>query len=95
MIGGYRNVSNMGTGQQLREICYYIHVCDTTNIGHITGLARRNGGDKVRKEKGKEIEAVATEAAEILKEHPHLQYRQALALAKESLKHGEKYRKKP
>ncbi len=45
--------------------------------------------------KGKEIDAVATEAAKILKEHPHLKIYQAVALAKESLKYGEKYRKKP
>ena len=41
------------------------------------------------------IDAVATEAAKIMKDYPNLQYRQALALAKESLKYGEKYRKKP
>lgn len=93
MIGGYRNVSNMGTGQQLREICYYIHVCNTTNIGHITGLARRNGGNKVKN--GKEIEKVAEEAAKILKDYPKLKYSQAIALAKAALRYGEKYRKKP
>ena len=41
------------------------------------------------------IDEVATEAAKILKDYPNLKYRQALALAKEALKHGEKYRKKP
>lgn len=43
----------------------------------------------------KKIDAVATEAAKILKDYPKLKYSQAIALAKQSLKHGEKYRKKP
>ncbi|MFW5649126.1 MAG: hypothetical protein ACOCG5_08565 [Candidatus Alkaliphilus sp. MAG34] len=43
----------------------------------------------------KKIDEVATEAAKILRDYPNLKYRQALALAKESLKYGEKYRKKP
>jgi len=37
------------------------------------------------------IDAVATEAAKIMKEQPHLKIYQAVALAKEVLK----YRKKP
>lgn len=38
----------------------------------------------------KKIDEVATEAAEILKEHPHLKYYQAVALAKEMTKRKEK-----
>ena len=43
----------------------------------------------------KKVDAVATEAYEILKENPHLKLYQAIALAKQSLKYSEKYRKKP
>ncbi len=43
--------------------------------------------------KGKEITDVAEEAARILKDYPKLKYSQALALAKEALKHGERYGK--
>lgn len=43
----------------------------------------------------KKIDEVATEAAKIMKDYPNLQYRQAVALAKESLKYGKRYRKKP
>ncbi len=45
--------------------------------------------------KGKEMEAIAEEAAKILKDYPKLKYSQAHALAKQSLKYGEKYRKRP
>ena len=45
--------------------------------------------------KGKEIEEVVEEAAKILKDYPKLKYSQAHALAKQSLKYSEKYRKKP
>ena len=92
MIGGYRNVSNLGTGQQLREIHNIVIFC-TTGAVNIFSLHSRNGGNKVKK--GKEIEKVAEEAAKILKDYPKLKYSQAIALAKAALRYGEKYRKKP
>ncbi|HZK02177.1 MAG TPA: hypothetical protein VFC96_04860 [Anaerovoracaceae bacterium] len=45
--------------------------------------------------KGKEIAEVVDEAAKIMKDYPQLKYYQAIALAKESLRHDERYRKKP
>lgn len=56
---------------------------------------KRNGGVKVRKEAEavKEIEAVIEEATKLLNKNPHLKIYQALALAKEALKHGGKYSK--
>lgn len=43
----------------------------------------------------KKVDAVATEAAKIMKEYPKLKYSQAHALARAALRYGEKYRKKP
>ena len=42
----------------------------------------------------KKVDAVATEAAKIMRDYPQLKYSQAIKLAKEALKYGEKYRKK-
>lgn len=47
----------------------------------------------MRKEAVKEIEATIEEAVKILNDYPHLKFYQAIALAKESLKHGGKYSK--
>ena len=44
--------------------------------------------------KGKEITEVAEEAAKIMKDYPDLKYYQAIKLAEEALKYGEKYRNK-
>lgn len=50
--------------------------------------------EEARKMSKKEITEVVEEAAKILKDYPKLKYSQAIKLAKEALKHGEKYRKK-
>lgn len=44
--------------------------------------------------KNKEIAEVVDEAAKIMRDYPQLKYSQAIKLAKEALKFGEKYRKK-
>ena len=80
----------MGTSYKLRKTddCTVLGVTGTT---YITGLdCRENGGDRVRKGIGKEIEAVIEEATKLLNKNPHLKIHQAVALAKETLKHRKK-----
>ena len=93
-VRGCRDVIYLGTSQCICK-ANDSFVFRITGTAHRVNLDRRkrNGGDKVKK--GKEIEAVVEEAAKIMKDYPNLKYKQAIALAKEALRHGEKYRKKP
>ncbi len=80
----------MGTSYKLRKTddCTVLGVAGTTCIASLD--CRKNGGDRVRKGIGKEIEAVIEEATKLLNKNPHLKIHQAIALAKETLKHRKK-----
>lgn len=80
----------MGTSYSLRKINDYtvLGVAGTTCIASLD--CRKNGGDRVRKVSGKEIDDVIKEATKLLKDNPHLKIYQAVALAKEITKQKEK-----
>ena len=80
----------MGTSYKLRKTddCTVLGVTGTTCIASLD--CRKNGGDRVRKVSGKEIDDVIKEATKLLKDNPHLKIYQAVALAKETMKHRKK-----